>query len=99
MFFIILNCVFSNQCFRVGPWQLSVPFDHFNFNDVWSEYESVFNHLVSASVRDSGVMISAVILSTNPAIQGFQQYASEGGLRKQDHGNRSNTPTVTAVDN
>jgi len=58
-----------------------------------------FNDLVSTSVNNSGVMINAVILSTVPTIQGFQQYASEGGLRTQDHVKRSNTPTVTAVDN
>jgi len=69
------------------------------FNDVWSEYESVFNDLVSTSVSDSGVMISAVILSTVLTIQGFQHYTFEEGLRKEDHGNWSNTPTVTALEN
>jgi hypothetical protein len=44
-------------------------------------------------------MISAMIVSTIPTIQGFQQYASEGGLRTQNHVKRSNTPKVTAVDN
>lgn len=58
-----------------------------------------FNDLVSASVSESGVMISAVIVSTVPTIQGFQQYGSEGRLIKQDHDNWSNTPTVTAVEN
>jgi len=53
---------------------------------------------LSASISDSGVMKSAVILLRAPTIQGFQQYASEGGLRTQDHGNGSNKPTVTAVD-
>jgi len=69
------------------------------FNEVCSEYESILNDLVSASVSDSEVMVSAVISSTFPTFQGFQQYAPEEGLRKQDRGNRSNKPTVTAVDN
>jgi hypothetical protein len=58
-----------------------------------------FNDLVSANVTDSDVMLSAVIVSTVPTIQGFQEYVSEGGLRTQDHGKRSNMPTVIAVDN
>ena len=56
-----------------------------------------FNDLASDSVSDSGVMISAVIVLTVPTLQRFQLYASEGGLRTQDHDKRSNTPKVTAV--
>jgi len=58
-----------------------------------------FNDLLNTSVSDSGVVLGSVIVSTIPTIKGFQQYASEGGLRTLDHVKRSNTPTVTAVDN
>jgi hypothetical protein len=44
-------------------------------------------------------MISAVILSALATIQGLEQYASEEGLRTQDHGKRSNAQTVVSMDN
>ena len=62
-------------------------------------FNDLANTSVSVSVSVSGVMLSAMIVSTIPTIQEFQQYASEWELRTQDHVKSSNTPTVTAVDN
>ena len=50
--------------FFVDPWQINVQFHRFVSNDVWSECESVYNELVSASASDSVRVTSAVILST-----------------------------------
>jgi hypothetical protein len=80
-FFIILDCVFSDQFFRVAPWQLRVRFYRFVPNDVRSKYDSVCNDLVSASASDSdsdcAAMIRAVILSTAETNQRLQQGAPE----------------------
>jgi len=56
----------------------------------------VCKDLVSDS--DSAGMISAVILSTVATVPGLQQYASER-LRTQHHGKRSNTQSVSSMDN
>jgi hypothetical protein len=88
MIFIVSNRVLSDRFCRVDPLILSVCFYHFEFSGVLSEFESVCNGLVSAS--DSAAMINVVIFSAVATNQGLQQNASEGGLRTQDHGKRSN---------
>jgi apolipoprotein N-acyltransferase len=69
------------------------------FNDLWSEYESIYNDLVNDSACDSATVINAVILSAVGKTHGLQQHASEEGLRTQDHGKGSNAPTVASMEN
>jgi hypothetical protein len=76
--------------FSVQPWQFTLFLDHFVCNDVWSEQESVYSDIVSASDSVSAAMISVVILPTVGTVQGLQQYSSEG-LRTPYRGERSNT--------
>jgi hypothetical protein len=100
-FFTNTDTMHVNQLYRVDPWKLSFPFDRSVFSDVWSEFESFCNGFVSASASasDNAEMLSAVILSAVAKIQRLQQYASEGGLRKQDRCKRSSAQTVTSIDN
>jgi hypothetical protein len=87
-----LVCVFF--FFFFDPPQISVCFVRSVFSNVWSEYETLSNGLLNACDSDSDN--SVMIFSTFATIQGLQQHASDGRLRKQNNGKRRNAPTITS---